>query len=113
MTTWTTTLTCSHCGREGPHELTYAGRILASTTCCACGHTMRHSADDLSTAYARDFAQRVLSKPSRMLRRLRRHPLRFLVSLPSAVVSKPCKLLDEVHPIIADEHTETVDPDRT
>lgn len=100
MTIRTATLTCGNCGRESTHELDYAGRILASTKCQVCGYTIRHPRDDLGPAYRHDLEQRVASKPYRMLRRLRRHPVKFVLGLPSAVVSKPRKLIDEVRPLI-------------
>jgi hypothetical protein len=100
MTTRTVILTCGNCGREGTHELIYAGRILASTQCRACGYTLRHPRDDLGPAYLHDVEQRIVSKPYRMLRRLRRHPVKFVLDLPGAVVEKPRKLLDEVRPLI-------------
>jgi hypothetical protein len=103
MTTRTATLTCGNCGREGTHELTYAGRILASTECRACGYTMRHLRDDLGSAYLHDIEQRIASKPYRMLRRLRRHPVKFILRLPVAVVGKPRKLIDEVRPLIMND----------
>jgi hypothetical protein len=100
MTTRTATLTCGNCGREGAHKLTYAGRILASTQCRACGCTIRHPRDDLGSAYLHDIEQRIASKPYRMLRRLRRHPVRFVLGLPVAVAEKPRKLIAEVRPLI-------------
>lgn len=100
MTTRTATLTCGNCGRQSTHELDYAGRILASTRCRACGYTIKHARDDLGPAYLHDVEQRVTSKPSRMLRRLRRHPVRFVLGLPLAVAEKPRKLIDEVRPLI-------------
>ena len=32
------TLGCHHCHGEHLHEVTYAGRLLASTRCFNCGH---------------------------------------------------------------------------
>ena len=32
------TLGCHHCHGEHLHEVTYAGRLLASTLCSNCGH---------------------------------------------------------------------------
>lgn len=110
MTTRTATLTCGNCGREGPHELDYAGRILASTQCRACGYTIRHPRDDLGPAYRHDLEQRVVTKPIRMLRRLRRHPVRFMLGLPVAVATKPKKLIEEVRPLV--DHDEPLNGGR-
>jgi DNA-directed RNA polymerase subunit L len=103
MTTRTATLTCGNYGREGTHELTYAGRILVSTQCRACGYTIRHPHDDLGSAYLHDIEQRIASKPYRMLRRLRRHPVKFVLDLPVAVAEKPRKLIDEVRTLIRND----------
>jgi len=38
-----------------------------------------------------------------MLRRLRRHPVKFVLDLPVAVAEKPRKLIDEVRPLIMND----------
>jgi hypothetical protein len=93
-------LVCRSCHQVAVHELTYAGRILASSRCTACGHLVRHEEHDLRTAYVHDLEQRLLSKPGRMVRRAMRHPMRFAASLPGAVLSKPAKMLAELRTIL-------------
>jgi hypothetical protein len=93
-------LVCRNCNQLSVHELTYAGRLLASSRCTACGHVMRHEEHDLRAAYRHDLEQRLRSKPGRMVRRAVRHPMRFAASLPGAVLTKPAKMLAELRPIM-------------
>jgi len=87
------TLACPKCGTETPHELAYAGRLLVVTTCTRCGRTIER---DVRARYLADLRQRLASKPQRMLRRFRKHPLGFTSSLPKTVPSKPIELISEV-----------------
>ncbi|GAA3837124.1 MULTISPECIES: hypothetical protein [Amycolatopsis] len=86
-------LTCSRCGTDTVHEVVYAGRLLAEVTCTACGRTYGR---DVRADYLADLRQRLVSKPKRMLRRLRKDPLRFASSLPKTVPAKPLELLSEI-----------------
>jgi len=38
-----------------------------------------------------------------MLRRLRRHPVKFVLGLPVALAEKPRRLIDEVRPLIMND----------
>ncbi|MCP2252288.1 hypothetical protein LY13_001027 [Prauserella aidingensis] len=87
------TLACHRCGRETRHELAYAGRLLVVTTCLTCGTSIER---DVRRRYLQDLRHRMLSKPGRMARRLRRHPVGFTGSLPRTAARKPWRLLDEV-----------------
>lgn len=82
------------------HELTYAGRILATSRCTACGHTVRHEDGDLRSAYLHDLEQRLWSTPVRLARQATRHPVRFAVSLPAAVLRQPGKPLAELRTVL-------------
>lgn len=93
-------LQCQDCHQVSMHELAYAGRILATSRCIACGHTVRHEESDLRTAYLHDLEQRLLTKPVRLARRATRHPVRFAVSLPAAVLRQPGKLLAELRTVL-------------
>lgn len=87
-----TELDCLSCGRQTEHELAYAGRLLVTARCTACGASIDR---DVRRRWVDDLASRVASKPRRMARRLRRHPLGFTVSLPLSTVAKPLRVLDE------------------
>jgi hypothetical protein len=93
-------LVCRSCHELAVHELTYAGRILASSRCTRCGQLVRHEEHDLRSAYVHDLEQRLLSKPRRMIQRALRHPMRFAASLPGAMVTKPAKMLAELRTIL-------------
>jgi hypothetical protein len=95
-------LTCSACGVEGEHELRYAGRLLHSTCCLACGHEVRHEPHDLRVAYVHDLAHRVATKPGRLVRRARRRPASFWWDLPGAVLRQPRKLAGELRTLFRD-----------
>jgi hypothetical protein len=88
-----TTLLCESCRQETAHRLAYAGRLLVVTECLRCGHTVRR---DVRCRYLADLRQRVATKPARMLRRFRRHPVRFASSLPRTTVRKPLELIKEL-----------------
>lgn len=93
-------MACSHCGRQGAHELEYAGRLLASVRCRSCGYMVRHETHDLREAYVRDLEQRIASKPCRMWHRAIRDPLHYLLGLPGSFVAKPKRMLEEIKPLL-------------
>jgi hypothetical protein len=96
-------LVCRHCHGNHLHEVTYAGRLLASTVCANCGHTIAKSLPGLRRAYLGDIEHRVMTKPLRMLRRAVHHPLLFARGLPGAVLAKPARLEDELR-VLHDHH---------
>ncbi|WP_243658879.1 hypothetical protein [Tamaricihabitans halophyticus] len=75
------------------HELAYAGRLLVSSTCQECGHTIER---DVRDQYVADLRHRMASKPRRMLRRFRRRPWSYAWSLPKAAAAKPLGVLREL-----------------
>jgi hypothetical protein len=92
----TVVLACHHCDGEHLHEVTYAGRLLASTVCSNCGHTIAKDLPELRRAYITDVEHRVRTKPRRMLRRVIRHPVAFALDLPGALLVKPAKMEAEL-----------------
>lgn len=95
---------CRDCGDVQLHELRYAGRLLASSECLNCGAIIRHEDTDLRRAYLRDLELRLRSKPKRMMKRVLRHPAKFMSELPYTILVKPAKLLEEARPLFADFH---------
>lgn len=95
-----TTLTCTACAQESPHELVVVGRLIHSTRCLECGHVVRHEQRDLMASYLRDLEHRVLTKPARLARRAVHEPVAFLVGLPFALARQPFKLLGEVRSVM-------------
>ncbi|MGW3963579.1 hypothetical protein ACWED2_27440 [Amycolatopsis sp. NPDC005003] len=86
-------LECSRCGTETAHDLAYAGRLLVKITCTRCGKTIER---DRRAEYLADLGQRVATKPKRMVKRFRRHPLGFVGSLPKTLAAKPKDLLTDI-----------------
>ena len=89
-------LSCERCHGEQLHEVTYAGRVLASTVCSNCGHAIAKDLIELRRAYLADIERRVLTKPFRMLRSAVHHPVLFARALPGAVLVKPAKMEAEL-----------------
>jgi hypothetical protein len=89
-------LACHQCHGEHLHEVTYAGRLLASTICANCGHTIAKDLPGLRRAYIADVEHRVVTKPRRMLRRVIHHPVAFACGLPGALLLKPAKMEAEL-----------------
>ena len=89
-------LRCHVCQGEHLHEVTYAGRLLASTLCSNCGHRIAKDLPGLRRAYIADVEHRILTKPGRMLRRVIRHPVAFALDLPGALLAKPAKMEAEL-----------------
>lgn len=97
---YTGVLTCENCGREAIHELEYAGRILVRSTCTNCGHETQRREDDLWNRYIHDIEQRVVSKPLRMWKRFRHHPVEYGLGLPASVLAKPLRMYRELRLVI-------------
>jgi hypothetical protein len=91
--TW---LRCARCGRETPHDIRYAGRVMRSASCVACGleTELQGRSDCLS-----DMSLRLRTKPKRIARELCSRPQRLL-TIPRRVVSKPSRVGQEVREVI-------------
>ncbi len=88
-------LRCGVCGKEGLHELHYAGRLLASAKCKSCGTVMRHTPRELRKTYIKDLQDRVATKPHRLVKRLIMEPSYLWKGLPAALKRQPKKFIDE------------------
>ena len=98
------TLLCSNCGQSAEHRFVYAGRILTHTECENCGHVVHaENQADLPHEYVLDLKQRLRTKPRRLARRATKHPLRFLVALPNAILRQPMKLFGEFRTVRREE----------
>lgn len=102
MATYVTELRCDVCRQESEHDLTYAGNLLVSCRCRRCRTEYRAAGPDFTHEYLADLKSRILSKPSRMWRRLRSDPSQFLSTLPRAIVRQPPKFLDEWRTVYRD-----------
>jgi hypothetical protein len=93
---YTGILTCRNCGRDAAHELQYAGRLLVCSVCTSCGYVARRDDGDLWNAYIHDVEQRLASKPLRMWKRFRRHPVQYGCGLTASVLAKPVRVYQEL-----------------
>lgn len=101
-----TELMCTTCGRATEQEVTYAGRLMISVRCLTCATEVHVHRDSLPDDYVADLRQRFVSKPRRLAHRIRRHPLRFVRSLPGAVFRQPIKLLGEYRTVSRESRRE-------
>jgi hypothetical protein len=81
-------LLCAMCNRETEHQVTYAGRLLATAV-------MRHDTHDLRKAYVKDLEHRLATKPWRIVRRLLTDPGYLFTGLPKAIRKQPKKFIEE------------------
>lgn len=106
-------LRCASCGAERLHTATYLGNVLASVTCSVCGSTLRPRTEAVIADYVRDFEQRLVRKPGRMLHHARRNPIEFVFHyLPRGLVTKPWEVLEEWEALARLNHTEQAAPPR-
>lgn len=97
-------LQCSSCQETSEHRFVYAGRILTHTECGNCGHVVHaQNQSELQHEYLLDLKQRLRTKPRRLLRRVAKHPARFLAALPKAVLRQPMKLIGEFRTVRHEE----------
>lgn len=87
------TLTCASCLTECDHEVHYAGRLVAGFTCSNCGARVQI---DVVDDYLPDLGRRLRTKPGRMLRRFRKHPVSYTLTLPVSIATKPLKVVGEL-----------------
>jgi len=88
-------LQCESCAVFAIHTVSYAGRLLVSTRCTACGAVVAGDAAEARARYMRDLEHRLQSKPRRMLRRAVDDPKGFVATLPAKVAAQPGKLARE------------------
>lgn len=105
--TQTAYLFCRTCQDDTRHDLSYVGRLLFSTRCSRCGLVLRHDQQDFAATYLRDLEHRVLTKPVRLVRRVRRQPVRFFRTLPAAVARQPRKFANELRVVWRDRHSQS------
>jgi hypothetical protein len=89
-------LTCSRCGLESLHRVSYVGPILMEVACASCGLITRNTHDEIYHAYLHELESRVRSKPRRVLRAATRSPREFTLHLPYSLLTKPYRLGEEL-----------------
>jgi hypothetical protein len=92
-------LDCVECG-EQVHVVTFAGNVFASIVCTRCAKTVGPAQAMLLREYAHDFENRLLQKPTKMLKPALHSPMEFFLHyLPHGLIFKPAEILQELETI--------------
>jgi len=104
ITKLNTELFCENCQADTEHVLTYVGGSLTESRCKQCGKVLGLNHNALLEHYGADFLVRILTKPKRMTRELQKDLRSFLLSLPKRLVTKPMRVLEEIHEVTRKEN---------
>jgi hypothetical protein len=91
-----TLLDCPICLKETMHSVRYVAGLLDRIYCVRCGQQWLMARHAVEEAYLGRLVGRLASKPLRLGIEAGRHPIRFAISLPMRVVTKPWRLASEV-----------------
>lgn len=94
------TLFCINCNRERPHTVHYIGNYLRSVTCNSCGKKIEIDRRHLSTVFAEDFIDRVLTKPHRVREDLKKAFGSLVPFFPKRLVREPLQVMKEIYGIL-------------
>ncbi len=96
MKTYVTELYCETCNEETSHKIEYASDYMKSVTCTKCHTKVEMDKEVLLQEYKSDFVERILTKPSRMTKELKKDIASFFKKLPKRIATKPKRISDEV-----------------
>ncbi|VBB08504.1 Hypothetical protein LUCI_3777 [Lucifera butyrica] len=96
-------LSCSKCLKEQIHTLVYDNDVLIRSECQNCGKEVFFYEGSLLAVYAKEVVCRILTKPIRMSREFRRDLGNAIATLPSRIVSKPGRIMEEVRQVVNEE----------
>ena len=102
MQTQTVEFSCRACGEETVHRVRYVGNRLAAITCRRCGRTIGITRTRLVNYYAGEVAERLVTKPFRLVREFQSDRQSFLRSLPTRVVTKPLRVVRELTEVLVE-----------
>jgi hypothetical protein len=94
---------CNGCKKEEIHCLVYINDVLVSSECKNCGRQVHFSEQTLMTYFAKDIVQRILTKPQRLSEELKKDLHKAILTLPSRIISKPYRLVEEMHEVVEEE----------
>lgn len=89
-------LFCLHCNIETNHIITYQDKYLKDIKCIICGNEIRINREKLLETYTKDFIDRVLTKPQRVTKEIKRDLSHFLMSIPIRILTKPYRMAKEI-----------------
>lgn len=89
-------LYCVHCEEEVSHKLAYINNRLSHVECEMCQRVVEMSVDVTREMY-KELYERISTKPTRITEEYRKDLSHFLLSFPLRVVSKPFRVLKEIH----------------
>jgi hypothetical protein len=89
-------LFCIHCEEEVPHKLIYINDRLSRIECEVC-HRVVELSLDIKREAMKELYERISTKPARITHEYKEDLSHFLVTFPLRVVSKPFRLLKEIH----------------
>ncbi len=92
---------CVHCGEETPQTVVYGNKYLKQMSCQVCGTVLEVDRKKMLKLYAKEFVERILTKPYRMVREIEGEKLsEFMLSMPIRVVSKPARIAKEISDLV-------------
>lgn len=94
-------LYCSRCHEETPHVIVYINAKLKNVECEDCNRVVGVNLDVRKEFY-KEIYERISTKPSRITKEYNEDLSKFLLSLPTRVISKPYRLiryLNETHKV--------------
>ncbi len=92
-----TVLRCEGCGTTGPHLISYSAGAISAVRCLTCGREIDPASPRRAgRGWVRRLSRRFVSKPGRVLGEVREHPIRFALSVPRRLLSKPVRLAAEL-----------------
>ncbi|MCD6257101.1 bh protein [Candidatus Aerophobetes bacterium] len=91
-----TTLLCSNCFKEAPMKILYIGNSMAKITCESCGYTIKVAPEEAIELYLDDLKHRILTKPLRIAKEIRKDSFQFISTFPLRVITKPLRVAREI-----------------
>ncbi|MBP3039856.1 bh protein [Bacillaceae bacterium Marseille-Q3522] len=89
-------LFCISCKNDVPHKVTYINDKLSEVECKNC-HRIVAVPIDPKKEFLKEVYKRVSTKPSRMTEEYKSDLSHFLRSMPKRVISKPYRIMTDLH----------------
>ncbi len=93
-------LFCVNCNKESPHTVHYIGSYLRSVSCDSCGRRIEIDRRRLKTVFAEDFINRILTKPHRVTKDMKKAVATLMPFLPRRLFREPLKVVKEIYAVL-------------